>query len=210
LALNSSQRAILLRLISALFLFFNAPMVSGQPVQGAGGLAFFSCSPNSQQVSKAVFQVKRTWKTITIWDCVIRSNSTASLSVTEGHLIQGAILAGVVPISSAHMRTFTNENTRRGPIMTTIQIASLTALGLTAASAGNFGINVDPKTGAIFTGFAAGLPMIGKALAERVPSPELFERMAWREPVGLEPGQTATVTMFSTTTKGMAPIRGSL
>jgi hypothetical protein len=209
LALSSSQRAVLLRLISAFWFLFSL-LMSSQPVKGADRLASFSCSPNSQQVSKAVFQVKRTWKTITIWDCVIRNNSTASLSITEGHLIHGAILAGVVPISSDHMRTFADENTRRGPLMTAIRIGSLGSIILTGLSAGNFGIKVDPRTGAIFSGLSTGLPMIGRALGERIPSQELFGRMAWREPVGLEPGQTATVTMFSTTTKGMAPIRGSL
>ena len=225
-------------LIGALLLL--APTMSGQPVEaGAGGLAFsglwqrlddgvepkpvsipipavetpavsYACSPNSREIGRAVFQTKRTWRTVTVWDCSVRNESAVSLAISEGVMIRAMIQAGTLPISSAHMRTFAAESMRRGPLMTAIRILSLAAQGLAVASAGNFGVQVDPTTGAVFAGLAAGFPVLGRALGERAPSQDLFERLAWRDSVGLEPGQTATVTMFSQTTTGMVPIRGGL
>lgn len=170
----------------------------------------FACSPNPQAVSKAVFQTKTTWQNVTIWDCAIKNGTAETLTITEGHLIQAAIGAGVVPISSAHMRTFAGENMRRGVLQTTVRVLGLAAQGLAVASAGNFGVSVSETTGAMLAGLAGGFPVIGRALEKRAASPELFERMAWRDSVGLEPGQTVTVTLFSTAVHGQAPIRGGL
>ena len=154
----------------------------------------FTCSGSHDEATRLIFD-KRTAKHTRHLTCVAQNQGAEARTVNEADFIELLIRVGQTPYATEALRIAVRENTRRGPWHTSARIAGYVAKGLTIAGATG-GIEFSEDW---LTAFALGgqhLPDLGELLRSRPPNGEDFERLAWTEQIGIEPGQSVLFNMF--------------
>lgn len=145
------------------------------------------------------------------WNCVLRNRGEQAVTVREADVIDGMLRAGVIGLSTATVRRTFSERQRLGFWRTLARITGYTAEGFAIAQAGDW-ISIGGDGGTVIALAATHLPRLAEIFRSRPPSLEGFEQVSWGQgiSIGIEPGDSVAVSMWSATYDGPPIVAGLL